>query len=112
MEEVEAPPFMEKKKSRFRRVCVFCGSSPGKKAAYQAAAVQLGQQLVEHGIGLVYGGGSVGLMGLVSHAVHNAGGHVIGYVRRHGSPNLSGLSSAHAIINDEFSTSTTTTTTN
>lgn len=66
--------------SRFRRVCVFCGSSPGKKAAYQAAAVQLGQQLVDRGIGLVYGGGSVGLMGLVSRAVHNAGGHVTGVV--------------------------------
>jgi predicted Rossmann-fold nucleotide-binding protein len=66
--------------SRFRRVCVFCGSSPGKKPSYQLAAVQLGQQLVERGIGLVYGGGSVGLMGLVSRAVHNGGGHVIGYV--------------------------------
>ena len=63
---------------RFRRVCVFCGSSTGKKASYQLAAVQLGQQLVERGIGLVYGGGSVGLMGLVSRAVHNGGGDVTG----------------------------------
>lgn len=69
----KAPP-------RFRRVCVFCGSSPGKKAAYQLAAVQLGHQLVERGIDLVYGGGSVGLMGLISRAVHNGGGHVLGVV--------------------------------
>ncbi|KAM0887035.1 hypothetical protein ACQ4PT_029323 [Festuca glaucescens] len=67
-------------RSRFRRVCVFCGSSAGKKASYQLAAVQLGQQLVERGVGLVYGGGSVGLMGLVSRAVHNGGGQVIGVV--------------------------------
>ncbi|PAN43927.1 hypothetical protein PAHAL_9G003800 [Panicum hallii] len=66
--------------SRFRRVCVFCGSSPGKKAAYQLAAVQLGRHLVERGIDLVYGGGSVGLMGLVSRAVHSGGGHVLGIV--------------------------------
>ncbi|KAF8643967.1 hypothetical protein HU200_066606 [Digitaria exilis] len=63
----------DKSSSRFRRVCVFCGSSPGKKAAYQLAAVQLGHQLVD----LVYG---VGLMGLVSRAVHDAGGHVLGIV--------------------------------
>ncbi|KAJ1292617.1 hypothetical protein BS78_01G003600 [Paspalum vaginatum] len=66
--------------SRFRRVCVFCGSSPGKKAAYQVAAVQLGHHLVERGIDLVYGGGSVGLMGLVSRAVHTGGGGVLGIV--------------------------------
>uniref|UniRef100_A0A0A9DAF3 Cytokinin riboside 5'-monophosphate phosphoribohydrolase n=1 Tax=Arundo donax TaxID=35708 RepID=A0A0A9DAF3_ARUDO len=66
--------------SRFRRVCVFCGSSPGKKAAYHLAAIQLGHQLVEKGINLVYGGGSVGLMGLISRAVHNGGGHVLGVV--------------------------------
>lgn len=70
----------KKTASRFRRVCVFCGSSPGKKASYQVAAVQLGQQLVERGIDLVYGGGSVGLMGLVSRAVHGGGGHVVGVV--------------------------------
>ncbi|CAN6280499.1 unnamed protein product [Urochloa humidicola] len=66
--------------SRFRRVCVFCGSSPGRKAAYQLAAVQLGAHLVDRGIDLVYGGGSIGLMGLVSRAVHKGGGHVLGIV--------------------------------
>ncbi|KAF5455792.1 hypothetical protein F2P56_025332 [Juglans regia] len=70
------PPF----KSRFRRVCVFCGSSPGKNPSYQLAAIQLGKQLVERNIDLVYGGGSIGLMGLVSQAVHDGGRHVLGVI--------------------------------
>ncbi|XP_062232302.1 probable cytokinin riboside 5'-monophosphate phosphoribohydrolase LOGL8 [Phragmites australis] len=68
------------RRSRFRRICVYCGSAKGKKASYQDAAVDLGNQLVERGIDLVYGGGSIGLMGLVSHAVHAGGGHVIGII--------------------------------
>ncbi|KAG2698403.1 hypothetical protein I3843_07G149600 [Carya illinoinensis] len=67
-------------KSRFRRVCVFCGSSPGKNPSYQLAAIQLGKQLVERNIDLVYGGGSIGLMGLVSQAVHDGGRHVLGVI--------------------------------
>ncbi|XVE56149.1 hypothetical protein DITRI_Ditri03aG0214300 [Diplodiscus trichospermus] len=67
-------------KSRFRRVCVFCGSSPGKNPSYQLAAIQLGKQLVERNIDLVYGGGSIGLMGLVSQAVFNGGRHVLGVI--------------------------------
>ncbi|OAY50598.1 cytokinin riboside 5'-monophosphate phosphoribohydrolase LOG1 [Manihot esculenta] len=66
--------------SRFRRVCVFCGSSPGKNPSYQLAAIQLGQQLVERNIDLVYGGGSIGLMGLVSQAVYDGGRHVLGVI--------------------------------
>uniref|UniRef100_A0A7N2M623 Cytokinin riboside 5'-monophosphate phosphoribohydrolase n=1 Tax=Quercus lobata TaxID=97700 RepID=A0A7N2M623_QUELO len=69
---------MEETKSRFNRICVFCGSSSGKKASYQEAAVELGKELVERRIDLVYGGGSVGLMGLVSQAVHDGGRHVLG----------------------------------
>ncbi|CAI0391173.1 unnamed protein product [Linum tenue] len=69
--------------SRFKRICVFCGSSSGKKPTYQEAAVQLGQELkVERRIDLVYGGGSVGLMGLVSQAVHDGGRHVLGVIPR------------------------------
>ncbi|XP_038716262.1 cytokinin riboside 5'-monophosphate phosphoribohydrolase LOG1-like isoform X1 [Tripterygium wilfordii] len=67
-------------RSRFRRVCVFCGSSPGKSPSYQLAAIQLGQQLVERNIDLVYGGGSIGLMGLVSQAVYDGGRHVLGVI--------------------------------
>ncbi|KAM0827760.1 hypothetical protein ACQ4PT_067980 [Festuca glaucescens] len=66
--------------SRFRRICVFCGSSKGKKTSYQDAAVELGKELVARNIDLVYGGGSVGLMGLVSQAVYSGGRHVIGVI--------------------------------
>ncbi|KAA0035351.1 Lysine_decarbox domain-containing protein [Cucumis melo var. makuwa] len=62
----------------FKRICVFCGSSPGKKTSYKDAAIELGKELVSRDIDLVYGGGSVGLMGLVSQAVHNGGRHVVG----------------------------------
>ncbi|KAL0309438.1 UNVERIFIED_CONTAM: Cytokinin riboside 5'-monophosphate phosphoribohydrolase LOG7 [Sesamum radiatum] len=72
----------EEKKSRFKRICVFCGSSSGKKPSYQEAAVELGRELVERRIDLVYGGGSVGLMGLVSQAVHDGGRHVLGVIPR------------------------------
>ncbi|KAI8553955.1 hypothetical protein RHMOL_Rhmol05G0057200 [Rhododendron molle] len=65
-------------KSRFKTVCVFCGSSTGKRICYRDAAVELGQELVSRGLDLVYGGGSIGLMGLVSKAVHLGGGHVLG----------------------------------
>ncbi|KAF3794911.1 Cytokinin riboside 5'-monophosphate phosphoribohydrolase [Nymphaea thermarum] len=66
--------------SKFRRICVFCGSSPGKKPSYQIAATQLGKELVERSIDLVYGGGSIGLMGLVSQAVYDGGRHVLGVI--------------------------------
>ncbi|CAG7902706.1 unnamed protein product [Brassica rapa] len=67
-------------KSKFGRICVFCGSSQGKKSSYQDAAVDLGNELVSRNIDLVYGGGSIGLMGLVSQAVHDGGRHVIGVI--------------------------------
>nr|GEX63113.1 cytokinin riboside 5'-monophosphate phosphoribohydrolase LOG7 [Tanacetum cinerariifolium] len=70
------------KQSRFKRICVFCGSSSGKKPSYQEAAIELGKELVERRIDLVYGGGSVGLMGLVSQAVHDGGRHVLGVIPR------------------------------
>ncbi|KAL9264337.1 Cytokinin riboside 5'-monophosphate phosphoribohydrolase LOG5-like protein [Drosera capensis] len=66
--------------SRFKRVCVFCGSSTGKRDSYRDAAIELGQELVARGVGLVYGGGSIGLMGLVSQTVHRGGGHVLGII--------------------------------
>ncbi|MDE3097752.1 MAG: TIGR00730 family Rossman fold protein [Chloroflexota bacterium] len=63
-----------------RRVCVFCGSSPGARAAYADAARALGTALVRRGIGLVYGGGGVGLMTAVADSVLVAGGEVIGVI--------------------------------
>ncbi|XP_010646149.1 cytokinin riboside 5'-monophosphate phosphoribohydrolase LOG5 isoform X1 [Vitis vinifera] len=68
--------------SRFKSVCVFCGSSTGKRNCYRDAAVELGQELVARRLDLVYGGGSIGLMGLVSQAVHRGGGHVLGIIPR------------------------------
>ncbi|XP_008813587.1 cytokinin riboside 5'-monophosphate phosphoribohydrolase LOG3-like [Phoenix dactylifera] len=70
------------KSSKFKRVCVFCGSSTGKRSCYQDAAVELGKELVARKVDLVYGGGNTGLMGLVSGAVHSGGGHVIGIIPR------------------------------
>ncbi|KAK4356370.1 hypothetical protein RND71_025341 [Anisodus tanguticus] len=72
----------EMKQSKFKKICVFCGSSPGKKSSYKEAAVELGKELVSRNIDLVYGGGSIGLMGLVSQAVHNGGQHVLGVIPR------------------------------
>ncbi|OMP11847.1 Cytokinin riboside 5'-monophosphate phosphoribohydrolase LOG [Corchorus olitorius] len=66
--------------SRFKRVCVFCGSSTGKRNSYRDAALELGKELVSRRLDLVYGGGSVGLMGLVSQEVHRGGGHVLGII--------------------------------
>jgi uncharacterized protein (TIGR00730 family) len=64
------------------RVCVFCGSSVGAKVVYAETAKQLGRLLASKGIGLVYGGGNVGLMGVIADAVLEAGGEVIGVIPR------------------------------
>ena len=61
----------------FRRVCVFCGSNSGINPAYRDAAVALGQLLAGRGIELVYGGGNVGLMGILADAVLQANGRVM-----------------------------------
>jgi len=63
-----------------KRICVFCGSSPGRSETYAAVASALGRSLVRRGIGLVYGGASVGLMGTLADAVLEAGGDVIGVI--------------------------------
>lgn len=61
-------------------LCVYCGSGPGRNAAYVEAARELGQAMAEDAIGLVYGGGSLGLMGEVARATLAAGGHVTGII--------------------------------
>lgn len=65
-----------------KRLCVFCGSRPGVRPAYRAAAEGLGALLAERGIELVYGGGNVGLMGIVADACLAAGGRVVGVIPR------------------------------
>lgn len=64
----------------FERVCVFCASSPGSDPAITEATVALGEALVARGIELVYGGGAVGLMGLVADTVLEGGGTVTGVI--------------------------------
>jgi uncharacterized protein (TIGR00730 family) len=63
-----------------RSVCVFCGSSMGTKPLYAEAAASLGRLLAERGLGLVYGGGDIGLMGALANAAVAAGGDVTGVI--------------------------------
>ncbi len=63
-----------------RKLCVYCGSGPGRNAAYMEAARGLGKAMAESGIGLVYGGGGLGLMGETARAVLAGGGHVTGII--------------------------------
>lgn len=63
-----------------RSLCVFCGSREGIDPAYHAAALRLGQLMGERGVRLVYGGGSIGLMGVVADAVIAAGGEAVGVI--------------------------------
>ncbi|HZY83935.1 MAG TPA: TIGR00730 family Rossman fold protein, partial [Gemmataceae bacterium] len=63
-----------------KRVCVFCGSSSGTRPEYAAAARRFGAALAGRGLGLVYGGGHVGLMGALADAVLAAGGEVVGVI--------------------------------
>jgi uncharacterized protein (TIGR00730 family) len=64
----------------FNRICVFCGSNSGINPAYRDAALHLGRLLAERAIELVYGGGNVGLMGVLADAVLQANGRVIGVI--------------------------------
>ncbi len=63
-----------------RSICVFCGASPGARPIYRQSAENLGRHLAEQGLRLVYGGGAVGLMGVVADAAMAAGGEVIGII--------------------------------
>jgi len=65
-----------------RRVCVYCGSNAGTQPAYAEAARQVGRLLAGRGIALVYGGGKVGMMGLMADAALAAGGEVVGIIPR------------------------------
>ena len=63
-----------------RKLCVYCGSGNGRNPAYMAAARTLGKAMADANIGLVYGGGSLGLMGEVARSVLENGGHVTGII--------------------------------
>jgi len=64
------------------RLCVFCGSRTGADPRFAGAAVELANVLVDRGIGIVYGGGRVGLMGVLADAARSLGGEVIGVIPR------------------------------
>ena len=65
---------------KLERICVFCGSNVGSRPAYAAAASELGRTLAQRGIGVVFGGGKVGLMGVLADAALAAGGEAIGVI--------------------------------
>jgi uncharacterized protein (TIGR00730 family) len=66
-----------------KRMCVFCASSLGNREEYRAAAAALGAELARRKLGLVFGGGKVGLMGVLADAVLNAGGEAAGVIPEH-----------------------------
>ncbi|KAG6769801.1 hypothetical protein POTOM_025463 [Populus tomentosa] len=106
MEMVETTTTLQQQQSmlsKFKRICVFCGSSQGKKTSYQVAAIDLGNELVSRNIDLVYGGGSIGLMGLVSQAVHDGGRHVIGVIPKTLMPREVGLLNVDGYYNSLLS---------
>lgn len=63
-----------------QHICVFCGSQVGNNGLYRQAAAELGRLMAQRGYGLVYGGGHVGLMGVIADAVLQEGGEVIGVI--------------------------------
>jgi len=63
-----------------KNICVFCGSSSGRQKIYQEKAVELGEEIVRRRMGLVYGGASIGIMGVLADAVLGGGGEVVGVI--------------------------------
>jgi uncharacterized protein (TIGR00730 family) len=66
-----------------KRLCIYCGSSPGSRPEYAAAALDCGRILAQRGIGIVYGGGNTGMMGKVANAALEEKGEVIGVIPHH-----------------------------
>ena len=84
---------------KFERICVFCGSASGTRIEYARATVELGQELISRGYGLIYGGGSVGLMGDIAIAVSSGGGKVTGIIPKSLEPvEISGHSVGDVVI--------------
>lgn len=71
---------MARAMSSLKSICVYCGSGIGARPIYADAARVLGRSMAEAGVRLIYGGGSIGLMGTVAHAVLEAGGEVTGII--------------------------------
>jgi len=79
-----------------KRLCVFCGSSPGARPTYLDTARELGRCMADRGIELVYGGASIGIMGAVADAVLDAGGKAYGVIPQH----LTELEISHKHLTD------------
>lgn len=82
MATVLAYPALPGHDAAMKSICVFCGSSPGADPAFARAAQELGELIARSGRTLVYGGGNVGLMGILADAALAAGGQVIGAIPR------------------------------
>ena len=86
-----------------KRLAVFCGSSNGASETYKEGAIQLGKELARRGITLVYGGSSIGIMGIVADTVLEFGGKVIGVIptmleeKEISHPNLTELIVVHSM---------------
>ncbi len=74
------PRYPEGQMSKLKTICVYCGSSDGSREVYRNAAREMGTAIAQAGFRLVYGGGCVGLMGIVADAVLSAGGEAIGII--------------------------------
>lgn len=61
---------MDSNNRNIKNVCIFCGSSPGKRESYKSVTQKLGQAMVKRKYGLVYGGGTIGVMGFLANAIH------------------------------------------
>ena len=73
-------PLMDKITKKIKTVCVYCGSGPGTNPNFIKAATAFGKTLAQNNVGLVYGGGSIGLMGAVATGALDAGGKVTGII--------------------------------
>ena len=88
---------MEKPR-KIGKICVYCGSGPGNDPAFVAAAQAFGEILAKNGIGLVYGGGGVGIMGALAHSVHEHGGEVTGIIPKFLMSRERALHGTHELI--------------
>jgi len=88
---------------QIKSICVFCGSKNGNSAIYKDAALELGEQLAKNEIKLIYGGGSLGLMGELSKSVHRNKGEVLGVIPKN-LLKIEGINKNHGeiIITDDM----------
>ena len=84
--------------SIIKNVCVYCGSGPGTNPRFVESAIALGKSLAENKVGLVYGGGSIGLMGAVAKSVLEHGGHVTGIIPEFLTKRENALTGAQELI--------------